>query len=129
MKLSWRDFLLGTLCGAIVIAAVGAAWLRWKPVHELDWSNPDPIVRSAEDEDSYDRCLISHAGNKVVCDALMRVLDRERIADAEMKEVAARLLAAGSTKCEVVLWGLKNGYNGTQMSEAVGISFQDAVKC
>jgi hypothetical protein len=118
MKLSWRNFLVGALCGAIVMAVVGAAWLRWKPVH----------VRSAQDEDTYDRCLLSQDGNKVVCDALMRVLDRERV-EAKMKRDAQLLLAGGFTKCEVVKWGYQNGFVASQMSEVVGISLQDASKC
>jgi hypothetical protein len=130
MKLSWRDFLLGALCGAIVVAAMGAAWLRWKPVHRLsgslDVSNTDPV--SAEDENIYDACLITRNGNKVACDAYMRMLRRYR-RDRDMKELAKAGLKAGFSKCEVVKWGYANGFVGSQMSEAVGMSINDLSKC
>jgi hypothetical protein len=129
MKLSWRTFMVGALCGTIVMAVGGATWLRWKPVPALAWSNPDPIVPSAQDENAYDECLITRSGNKVVCDAFMRVLHRSRQRESNMKEIAKSSLAAGFSKCEVVKWGYANGFVGSQMSEAVGMSIYDLSKC
>jgi hypothetical protein len=108
-------FLAGMLCGVIVTTVAGTAWLQWKP------------QRSADDTAIYDICLMNRAGNTVVCDAEMRTIDRERIAEAEMKKRVATLLAAGFSKREVVEWALKSGFNGTQVSEAVGISWKDLI--
>jgi hypothetical protein len=83
----WRLFLAGALCGIIFMAVVGAASIWWKPRSE----------RSAEDNAIYDNCLMERSGNTVACDAMMRLLDRERAAEnaTAMKEEAAKLLAAG----------------------------------
>src|SRR5258708_37324251 len=126
---AWRVFLAGALYGGIFMAALGGAWIWWKPFHELgdadvlgltDWRP----VRSAEDEARHDMCLA--AGNTVVaCDALMRMLDRERIAVEAMKKEAAKMLAAGVTKRDVVKWAIKKGFTGSQLSDAVGISWED----
>ena len=58
---------------------------------------------------------------------MMRLLDRERAAEnvTAMKEEAAKLLAAGFSKREVVQWEMKRGFVGSQLSDAVGISLQD----
>jgi hypothetical protein len=130
MKRTWQVFVAGLLCGVAFTAVAGAAWLRWKaPVHELSYLdamwNPDGY--SAQDENTYDACLITKGGNKVVCDAFMRVLRRYR--RESMKKLAADGLAAGFSKCEIVKWGRENGFVASQMSEAVGMSLQDAAKC
>jgi hypothetical protein len=64
-----RGFLAGVFCGALVGLGVGA-FLWWKP-------HP---TRSVEDGAIYDRCLVQKAGNTVACDALMRLLAREKAA-------------------------------------------------
>jgi hypothetical protein len=55
----------------------------------------------------------------------MRVLERERVAEAAMLKEAAKMLAAGFSKREVVDWAAKNGFVGRQLSDAVGISLED----
>ena len=67
----WRLFLAGALCGMIFMAVVGAASIWWKPRPQ----------RSAEDNAIYDNCLMERSGNTVACDAMMRLLDRERAAE------------------------------------------------
>jgi hypothetical protein len=52
---------------------------------------------------------------------MMRIFARAEAADEKMRKLGAELMAAGFTKCEVVVWGYKNGYVGSQMSAAVGI--------
>jgi hypothetical protein len=122
--------MVGALCGAVFMALAGTAWLRWKPVHQvsgsLDVSNTDPV--SAEDENIYDACLITRNGNKVACDAFMRMVRRYR-RGRDMKELAQAALTAGFSKCEIVKWGYANGFVGSQMSEAVGMSMNDLSKC
>jgi hypothetical protein len=54
-----RVFLAGILCGAILMAAVGAVLVWWK----------SPPKRQL----IYDGCLAQKAGNTTACDALMRV--------------------------------------------------------
>ncbi len=66
----WRIFLAGVLCGITFMAVVGAASVWWKPRPE----------RSAKDDAIYDMCLAGQDGNTVACDALMRVLDRQKAA-------------------------------------------------
>jgi hypothetical protein len=112
---TWRVFVIGALCGAISVAVVWAASAWWKPRPE----------RSLADDDLYDRCLVTQQGNTIACDALMRTLDRERAGTAAMKKEAAKLLAAGFTKREVVEWARKQGFTGSQLSDAVGISWED----
>jgi hypothetical protein len=113
----WRLFLAGALCGVIFMAVVGAASIWWKPRPQ----------RSGEDNTIYDNCLMERSGNTVACDAMMRPLDRERAAEnvTAMKEEAAKLLAAGFSKREVVQWEMKRGFVGSQLSDAMGISLQD----
>ena len=82
----------------------------------------------AQDEITYDQCLIIKSGNKVVCDAFMRVWRRYR-RDSDMQKLASILLGAGYSKCEVVNWGRENGFVSSQMSQAVSMSPQDAAKC
>ena len=111
---TWRVFLAGALCGTIFMAVAWAASVWWKPRPE----------RSAGDDAIYDMCL-ADSGNTVACDAMMRTLDRLRTKEAALKEEAARLLAAGFSKREVVEWGLKRGFVATQMIDAVGISMKE----
>ena len=42
-----------------------------------------------------------------------------------MKEEAAKMLAAGFSKREVVKWASERGFVGKQLSDAVGISLRD----
>jgi len=105
----------GALCGTIFTAAVGAASVWWK-------LRPQ---RSAADDFIYDGCLVQNAGNTAACDALMRIVDRERASTTALKEEAAKLLAAGYSKREVVQWAIERGFVGSQLSDAVGISLKD----
>jgi hypothetical protein len=111
----WRLFLAGVLCGIVLTAVLGGATVWWK-LHPK---------RSAEDAAIYDNCLMAQSGNTVVCDATMRVLDRERAAETVMKTEAAQLLAAGFSKREVMQWAMDRGFVGSQLSDAVGVSLQD----
>ncbi len=122
----WRLFLNGALCGMIFMAVIGGALIWWK-------SRPE---RSADDNAIYDNCLMERDGNTVACDAMMRVVDRGRAAESmkkaasdpaeeAMKEDAAKLLAAGFSKREVVKWAMGKGFGGSQVSDAVGISLKE----
>ena len=76
MKFCWRDFLSGTLCGAIVMAAGAGIWRR-SPHVEDKWV---PV----QDAQTYDMCLA--AGNTTItCDAMMRVLARFDAAEQDRK--------------------------------------------
>jgi hypothetical protein len=108
----WRVFLTGALCGISFITIVALAWSKLHSEH------------SAEDAVIYDKCLMTR-GDTVACNAMLRVIDRERIAAEGLKKDAAKLLAAGFTKREVVEWALKRGFVGSQLSDAVGISLED----
>jgi hypothetical protein len=126
---SRRHFLAGVLCGAIFTAVVGAALLWWErppkpalPTVEQLFGPPPRF--DARDNAIYDNCLMA-SGNTVSCDAMMRVLERERTAEAAMKTEATKLLAAGFSKREVVKWAMDKGFVGSQLSDAVGISLQD----
>jgi hypothetical protein len=107
-------FIMGALCGAALAVASGLA-LIW-------WRHP---TRSVEDNAIYDQCLSSRNGNTVACDAMMRLLEQERLASAALKYRAAQLLAAGFTKREVVKWALKEGFKGSDVADVVGISLED----
>ena len=120
----WRTFLAGALCGIIFIAIVELAWWKLRP------------ERSAEDAAIYDKCLMAESGNTVACDAMVRVIDRERaalpeierrqrVAEEALNKDAAKLLAAGFSKREVVQWAIERGFVGSQLSDAVGISLED----
>jgi hypothetical protein len=61
----------------------------------------------------------------VACDAMMRLVERSRIASAAMKQQAAKMLAAGFSKREVVKWASEQGFVGSDLSDAVGISLRD----
>jgi hypothetical protein len=111
---TWATFV-GALCGAVVATAVGIVW----------WKSHQP-TRSAEDNSIYDACLVQQHGNTVACDAMMRwLLERERVATAALKEQAAKLLAAGFSKRDVVRWAEAQGFHGSAVSDATGISLQD----
>jgi hypothetical protein len=115
----------GLLAGAFsVIVVIGIAVLVWF------WSNSMP-ARSAEDQAIYDNCLLSRNGNTVACDALMRVIARERTAEATMLQQAAKLRAAGFSGCEIERWAANAGFVGSQLSEASGIPLNElqAGKC
>jgi hypothetical protein len=62
----WRVFTAGFLCGLLFM---GVAWVLslWDSVPE----------RSANDAAIYDRCL-AQKGNVVACDAMMRIIERQR---------------------------------------------------
>ena len=78
MKFSRRDFLLGTLCGAIVITAGAGTWIWWRSIKVQDRWVP------VQDLQTYDMCLA--AGNTTAaCDAGMRVLARARAIEAADK--------------------------------------------
>lgn len=123
---SLRVFLAGTVSGVVLIAVVGAGLFWWKVSPE----------RSAEDDAICDRCLMAQSGNTVACDAMIRLIHRERAAlaaiekrdsaaETALKKEAAQLLAAGFSKREVVQWAMERGFVGSQLSDAVGISLQD----
>jgi hypothetical protein len=76
--------------------------------------------RTADDNAIYDACLVGQSGNTVLCDALKRMVERERI-----KQQIETYLAAGFTKREVVQWATERGFTGKQLSDALGISLQD----
>ncbi len=42
-----------------------------------------------------------------------------------MKKEAAKMLAAGVSKRDVVQWAMDRGFVGSQLSDAVGISLKD----
>jgi hypothetical protein len=108
---TWRGFLAGVLCGALLIGVGVGAFVWWKSYD----------ARSAEDEVTYDACLMKR-GNTVACDALMRELDRERTAETAIKKEAAKMLASGVSKLDVVLWARGRGVFESQLSDALGIS-------
>jgi len=115
-RATWQVFLAGALCGAVLTAGTGAVFVWWKSDHPQ---------RTADDEALHDACLVAQRGNTAVCDAMLRVVERERIAVAAMKQQAAKMLAAGASKREVVEWGRKQGFVSSQLSDAVGISLSD----
>ncbi len=111
--------LLGFLAGAFsAIVVAGIAVLAWF------WSHSMP-ARSAEDQSIYDNCLLSRNGNAVACDALMRLIARERTAEAAMLQQAAKLRAAGFSGCEIERWAANAGFVGSQLSEASGIPLHE----
>jgi hypothetical protein len=84
---NWRVFLAGMFCGTLLqMAVIGGFWWKSACGHtdlQEDWI----VVRSAEDEELYDRCL-ADSGNIVACDATMRLLERYRAAEnAEMTSI------------------------------------------
>jgi hypothetical protein len=68
---------------------------------------------------------MQQGGNIIACDALMRMVDRDRLNEAAGKKEAAKLLAAGFSKREVIEYLAKRGLVGSQLSDAVGISLSD----
>jgi hypothetical protein len=119
-KFSWQNFLLGALCGAIVMAG---AW--WRSTQQVDdWV-------SVEDRDT-DRCLASDK-TTAACDAFMRVLARAKVEDAanqakyaaeqeKIKQEVEKRLAEGATKLEIVKWVCDTSLSYAQMSAVLGIS-------
>jgi hypothetical protein len=128
----WQIFLVGVLCGAIFMAIAGAGWVWWKPADPSwdDLTNVPTAKRSSEDENLYDACLAS-GRNTVACDALMRMVDRGRIADAAIKTEIAKMLAAGANQCDVIKWAYERTFNGSKLSDALGIPLTElyATKC
>jgi hypothetical protein len=120
-----QSALPGFLVGAFsAIVVVGIGVLAWF------WSHSMP-ARSAEDQAIYDNCLLSRNGNTVACDALMRLMARERTAEVAMLQQAAKLRAAGFSGCEIERWAADAGFVGSQLSEASGIPLNElqAGKC
>jgi hypothetical protein len=133
---TWAIFLVGALCGAILTTTIGIVWNSHS-------------TRSAEDDISYDNCLMQSNGNTVVCDAMMRSLERGRVererlerervkrekfehekfqrewAAATLKQKAEIYLAAGFSKREIVEHLKAQGFGDSDVSDAVGISLQD----
>lgn len=68
MMIDRRGFVVGLLCGVLLTAVGGGAIIWWK-------SYP---ARSDDDQAIYDGCLVRQSGNTVACDAMMRMIDRER---------------------------------------------------
>jgi hypothetical protein len=123
---TWRVFAAGMLCGVIFTVVVGAASFWWKTRQ----GQPDDsgAVRSAKEDVDYNMCLA--AGNtNVACDALIRMLRRFDSAEAAMKEEATKMLAAGVDKCDVLKWGFKRGFVGSQMSKAIGVPMEELSNC
>ena len=117
---NWRVFLAGMFCSTVLqMAIIGGLW--WKSAYgHIDLQEDWIVVRSAEDEELYDRCL-ADSGNIVACDATMRLLDRYRAAEnAEMtaiKPEVTKMLTAGVSRCAVA-----KGYEkGSQVARALGI--------
>jgi hypothetical protein len=74
-----RRFLAGLLCG-VVLAGVGfsaAIWWKALPHHLWSSSRPHGFDWGSVSPAGYDVCL-ARTGSKVRCDALMRVMLRER---------------------------------------------------
>src|SRR5262245_31093063 len=109
---SWRDFIAGAVCGALVMAAGAGAWVWWGPVH------------SAQDAAIYDECL-AEGKTVIACDALVRMRAREAAAEADVKRLFETLLAAGFSKCEVVKWARDKGAASIHISAAMGIPVKD----
>jgi hypothetical protein len=119
---TWAIFLVGALCGAILATTIGVVWKSHS-------------TRSAEDNASYDYCLVQMQGNTVACDAMMRLLERGREreglqrqkwwATATLKQKAEQYLAAGFSKREIVDHLKAQGFGDSDVSDAVGISLQD----
>ena len=87
--LSTRNFWVGALCGAMLACAVWGAWDQWKKTHP---------ARTAQQEELYDICLANNHGNRIMCDALLRMYDR-------VNEQAARERQAVQEKDERVSVG------------------------
>jgi hypothetical protein len=122
---TWVIFLVGALCGAILTTTIGVVWKSHS-------------TRSEEDNIFYDTCLMQQHGNTVACDAMMRLLERERLerqraaadpkqkaARADLKQKAEIYLAAGFSKREVVEHLKAQGFGDSDVADAVGISLQD----
>jgi hypothetical protein len=108
-------FLMGMFCGGVLAAALGHV-----PVFWISSEN-----RSSRDAALYDGCLVTRNGNTVVCEVLMREINREQVAEAAMKVEAAEMLATGASKRQVVEWAMKHGFVGRQLSDAAGIYLED----
>jgi hypothetical protein len=113
-------FIVGALCGAILTTTIGIVWKSHS-------------TRSAEDNIFYDNCLVQLQGNTVACDAMMRLLERERAATdpkqkaavADLKRDVERYLAAGFSKREVAEYLKAKGFSDSDVANAVDISLKD----
>jgi hypothetical protein len=65
--LSTRNFWVRAFCGAMLACAVWGAWDQWKKTHP---------ARTAQQEELYDICMANNHGNRIMCDALLRMYDR-----------------------------------------------------
>jgi hypothetical protein len=125
-----RRFVLALGATAICAGLFGSAVTLW-------WvSEPE---RSAEDQLLYDSCLMDRNGNKVACDALMRVIEHGRAVQAaeaaraaeyrskaaDIKSKISALLAGGFTKREVADWALDHGLIGQEIAGLIGLSDKD----
>jgi hypothetical protein len=116
MKREHRSFAIGVLCGGILIALVWAASVWWN-------------ARSERDAALYDNCLAANGGNTTACDAFMRTYQREKAKSAALEKIlnegAAKMLAAGASKRDVVKWATEMAGVGSQISDAAGISLNE----
>jgi hypothetical protein len=99
-----RKYVFAITFAAITGGLVGAGLTTW-------WNSAS--VSPYENNPLYDECLAGHNGNKVACDAVMRVLARRQQRKewkADMKQKADNYLAAGFSKKEVAESLLDNGF-------------------
>ncbi|MDB5610236.1 MAG: hypothetical protein JWP25_7136 [Bradyrhizobium sp.] len=116
MKSDRLRFVAGLLCGGIAVAIVWGASAWWK-------------LRSEQETVLYDYCLAGNGGNTVGCDAFMRTFKRAKAKDDALEKIlnedGAKMLAAGSSKRDVVKWATEMGGVGSQISNAAGISLRE----
>ena len=124
MPQTWRVFLPGVLCGAILMAVSVAAWVVYKSKSIL-----------SPEQAAYDDCLKS--GRTIRdCAATLRTqvwhgFDRrqgEKAMEAfekAIKEEVEKRLSSGASKREVVQWAKQNAFVGKALSDAVGISLKN----
>ena len=77
---------MGAPCGVICTVAVWVVSIWWTPHPE----------RSTQDSAIYDNCLLEQRGNTVACDAMMRLIVRERASEVALKEEATNCLRRAS---------------------------------
>jgi hypothetical protein len=82
----WRLCGVGAPCGVICTVAVWVVSIWWTPHPE----------RSTQDSAIYDNCLLEQRGNTVACDAMMRLIVRERASEVALKEEATNCLRRAS---------------------------------
>ena len=114
-----RTFIAGLCGGADLVGAVWAA---------ASWLQDTKPNLTAYGEYMYDQCLMTQNGNRVACNAYMRVMvhqQEEEAAKKFWKQRAAELGAAGQSKREVVEWARKQGLSDIETSEITGIPISD----